>query len=113
MNITQPYLFRGEIPSPKPSPKRGNQRWPRLSMPKLAQWAPWVLLGVMLYGGLFWALDHVNQLTISKHLVALVGVIVIAACLELASWVRDGQLPLALIPRMGLGGLLALIITLL
>ncbi|MEQ5801967.1 hypothetical protein [Halomonas sp. H10-9-1] len=113
MNTTQPYLFRGEIPTPKGAPKRRNRRWPVLPTPKLMQWAPWILLGVLVYGLLFWGLSHMPLPSLSNHLLALMGVIATAACLELGSWVRDGKLPLALMPLMGAGGLLALLMTLL
>ena len=116
MNATLPYLFRGEIPTPKRQPKRTGptgRRWPRLPLPKLSAWAPWVLLGVVLYGVLLWGMERLGLSVLSTQLVAWVAVIVLAACLELTGWVLSGKQPPALMLPMGLGGLIAMLITLL
>ncbi|WP_254277491.1 hypothetical protein [Halomonas sp. 3H] len=116
MNPTQPYLFRGEIPTPKRQPKRSGQpgrRRPRLPLPKLSAWAPWVLLGVVLYGLLFWGIERLGLATVSSHLVAWVGVITLAACVELTGWIWNGKQPPDLMLPMGLGGVIAMLLALL
>ncbi|MDZ7852005.1 MAG: hypothetical protein U5L98_04970 [Halomonas sp.] len=113
MNATLPYLFRGEIPTPKRQPKRPGQSWPRLPLPRLMSWAPWVLLGVVVYGVMLWPIERLAPPALPTHLLALVGVITAAACLEIGSWLLNGKRPLALMLPMALGGLIAMLIALL
>ncbi|XGA81000.1 hypothetical protein OR573_04930 [Halomonas sp. CH40] len=113
MPVTLPYAFRGEIPTPTPKKQPKKRFFRSLFQHPISAWLLWMIIGAILYDFVIKGIGLLAISTASPPLLAFVGVISIAACGELATWLHHGKIPLSLTLRLGAGALLAMLVSLL